>query len=179
MKLDVAPFGGAFSRTGDARISSRVGIGKLFGRVRVRWVQYNEWYSSPILSADLARGACLCAHLCAEGLYLIDNEALHALDRVFFLKAEVERLHKYVGPPQTTAMERQTYGGADGLVRGIVPHGKVRMVQCLLTRDALRGVEVEELAEQIDREGICAREERLEGHTRLNRQRTDVILGLW
>lgn len=49
--------------------------------------------------------------------------------------------------PQATAMERQAYGGADGLVRGIVPHGKVRMVQCLLTRDALRGIEVEELAE--------------------------------
>ena len=71
-----------------------------------------------------------------------------------------------------------THRRAHGLVGGVVPDLEVRVLERLLAGDALRGVEVEELAEQIDREGICAREERLEGHTRLNWQRTDVILGL-
>ena len=39
-----------------------------------------------------------------------------------------------------------THSRADRLVRGIVPHCKVGMVECLLTCNALRGVKVEELA---------------------------------
>lgn len=52
------------------------------------------------------------------------------------------------------------------------------MVERLLAGDALRRVEVEQLLEEIDGEGVGTREERGEGHARLDGQRADVILCL-
>lgn len=72
-------------------------------------------------------------------------------------------------PPQPAAKVEGTHGRADGLVRRVVPHGEVRVVERLLAGDALCGVEVEQLAEQVDRERVRAREERLESDARLDR----------
>ena len=52
------------------------------------------------------------------------------------------------------------------------------MIEGLLASDALGGVEVEKLAEQINREWVRAGEERLERHAWLNGERPDVILSL-
>ena len=71
---------------------------------------------------------------------------------------------------QVWQLSKETHSWADRLICWIVPHRQVGVVERLLTRDALCGVEVKQLAQQVDREGICAREERLEGHTRLDRQ---------
>lgn len=49
---------------------------------------------------------------------------------------------------------------ANWFVTRVVPNGKVRMVECLLTADALRGVESEHLREQVDREWISVRVQR-------------------
>lgn len=73
---------------------------------------------------------------------------------------------------------RDTYRRANGLIGGIVPHSQVRVVQGLFACDALRRIEVEKLLEQVDGKRVRAREQRRERDTRLDRQRTDVVLSL-
>ena len=72
----------------------------------------------------------------------------------------------------------RAYRRADRLVSRVVPDSEVRVIERLLAGDTLRRVEVEQLLEQIDREGIGTREERGEGHARLDGQRADVVLRL-
>lgn len=46
----------------------------------------------PVLSTDLPCSAGLGAHFSTEGVDLIDDKPLHALDGIFFLETKVERL---------------------------------------------------------------------------------------
>ena len=71
-----------------------------------------------------------------------------------------------------------THSRADRLVRGVVPDSEVRVVERLLAGDALRGVEVEHLREQVERERVGLREELLERHAGLDGERANVVLGL-
>lgn len=71
-----------------------------------------------------------------------------------------------------------TYRGTDGLISRVVPHGEIRMVQSLFTCDTLGRIEVKQLRQQIDSERVGSREQLWEGHPRLDRERTNVILGL-
>jgi hypothetical protein len=57
-----------------------------------------------------------------------------------------------------------------------VPYSKIRVFQCLLARYSLRGVKVEELAQKVERKRICAGEEGRKGYTRLDGQRSNVVL---
>lgn len=93
VKPEVAPFGGASSNTGDARISSREGIGRLSAHRSVK-TRIVNWCGKdvPVLAPDLACCAGLSAHLCAKGVNLFDDEPLHALNRVFLLKPEIKCL---------------------------------------------------------------------------------------
>ena len=52
------------------------------------------------------------------------------------------------------------------------------MLQSLVARDTLRGVEVEHLGEQVERERVGLREELLERHAGLDGERANVVLGL-
>ena len=71
-------------------MSSRDGIGRL---AHVSQRQRRRRASdAPVLAADLPARAGLLADLCAEALDLVDDEALHALDRVLVFEAKVERL---------------------------------------------------------------------------------------
>lgn len=64
------------------------------------------------------------------------------------------------------------------LIRGVVPNLKVGVSQRLFAADSLGGVKAQHLREQIDRKGVGVREKCGEWNPRLNRQGTDVILGL-
>ena len=119
-----------------------------------------------------------------KGLHFFNNEALHALDAVFIFESEVERLVRHTVRALAVCIciydmeETSTNRGADGLVRGVVPDVEVRVLKGLLAGDTLCGVEVEQLAQEVDGKRVCTREERLEGHARLDGQRADVVLGL-
>ena len=54
----------------------------------------------------------------------------------------------------------------------------VTVVQRLLAGDTLRGVEVEHLGEQVERERVGLREELLERHAGLDGEGANVVLGL-
>lgn len=71
-----------------------------------------------------------------------------------------------------------THSWADGLVRRIMPDGKVRVLQRLIAGDALRRIKVEHLGEQIECERVRVREHLREWHPRPDGQRTDVVLCL-
>ena len=73
---------------------------------------------------------------------------------------------------------RMTHGLADGLVRRVMPDSKVRVLQRLFACDALRGVKVEHLGEQIERERVRVREHLRERHPWPDGQRTNVVLCL-
>jgi hypothetical protein len=109
------------------------------------------------------------AHLRAEALDLVDNEAFHALNGVFVLKAEVEGLDELVSVNQNRWVGDKTHGGAHRLVGRVVPDLEVRVVQRLLAGNAFRGIKVEQLREEVDCERVCAREERRERHTGFDR----------
>ena len=59
-----------------------------------------------------------------------------------------------------------------------MPRLEVGMVQGLLAADTLRRVEAEHFGEQINGEWVGVWIERGERDTRLDRQRTDIVLGL-
>ena len=59
-----------------------------------------------------------------------------------------------------------THSWADGLVRRVMPDGKIWMLQRLLTGEALRRIKVEHLGEQIERERVRVREHLRERHSR-------------
>ena len=71
-----------------------------------------------------------------------------------------------------------TYIRADGLVRRVVPDSEILVLQCLIAGDASRGIKVEHLGEQIERERVRMREQLRERHTGPDGQRTDVVLRL-
>ena len=48
--------------------------------------------NSPVLSTDLACRSCLRTYFFSEGVHFLDNQLLHALDRVFLFKRKVEFL---------------------------------------------------------------------------------------
>ena len=73
---------------------------------------------------------------------------------------------------------RMTHGLADGLVRRVMPDSKVRVLQRLIAGDALRGVKVEHLGEQIERQRVRVREHLRERHPWPDGQRTDIVLCL-
>ena len=60
-----------------------------------------------------------------------------------------------------------------------VPDGEIRVGEGVFTRDALLGVEREELAEQVQSQRVRGREELHEGHSRLVGKGADVVLRLW
>lgn len=128
-------------------------------------------FHRPVLPTDLTSCPCLCPDLGAEGVNLLDDETLHALNGVLLFEAEIERLRE---SRVSTAIEilhspmNNAHGCTDGLVSGVVPDGEVWVVQRLFARDALGGVEVEELGEEVDSERVGTREEGLEGHARLD-----------
>lgn len=72
----------------------------------------------------------------------------------------------------------QTYSLADRLVVGIMPNTEVGMVECFLAGDPLRGIKGQQLGQEIDREWVGVRIQSREGDSRLDGQRSDVILGL-
>ena len=79
-------------------ISSRDGIGRLGGRARcenkigTKGGEQPDDGNAPVLSTDLSRCSCLCAYLCSERTHFFDDQLLHAADRVFLFKREVEFL---------------------------------------------------------------------------------------
>ena len=104
--------------------------------------------------------ARLTANLRAEQCNLIDDQLLHTLARLLRFETEVE------------------LGRAGWLVGGVVPNGEVRVLKRLLAGDALRGVEVEHLGEEVEGERVGLREELLEGDAGFDGKRADVVLGL-
>ena len=57
---------------------------------------------------------------------------------------------------------------ADGLISGIVPDGKVGVIQGLLAGDPLGGIKVEKLRKEVNCQWVCAGEEGLEGNSWLD-----------
>jgi hypothetical protein len=90
---------------------------------------------------------------------LLNDQLLHALDRVLVFEAEVE------------------LGGANRFIRRVVPDLKVGMVQGLLTSNSLRGIEVEHPGQEIDRERVGMGDKGGERDSRFDGERTDVLLG--
>lgn len=64
----------------------------------------------------------------------------------------------------------------DRLIVGVMPNLKVRMLECIFAADPLCGVKAKHLAKQVDRQGIGVGIERTERNTRLDRERTNVVL---
>lgn len=75
-------------------------------------------------------------------------------------------------------VDPETYRSTDGLVSGIMPDGKIRVVQGLFTSDTLRGIEVKELGQQVDGQGVGTGEELGERNPSFDGEGTDVILSL-
>jgi len=92
-------------------------------------------------------------------VYLVNDQLLHAFDRVLVLEAEVE------------------LGGASWFIGRIMPDLKVGMVQGLLTSNSLRRIEVEHPGQEIDRERVGMGYKGGERNSRFDWERTDVLLG--
>ena len=57
-------------------------------------------------------------------------------------------------------VDPETYRSTDGLVSGIMPDGKIRVVQGLFTGDTLSRIEIEELLQEVNGQGVGTREQR-------------------
>ena len=106
----------------------------------------------------LHMGPGLDAHELTKALYLVQNHLLHLANLIDDLEVEVEG------------------GWADGLVGRVVPDVQVAVLEGLLDRDALRGVEGEHFIEQVERVRVRVAEQGLEGDFLHVRQVADVLL---
>lgn len=75
---------------------------------------------------------------------------------------------------QRVGRERTQYGSGR-LVLGVVVGLEIRVRECLLDRDALLRVEGEAALEEVDRERVRVRVERLQRSSLLERQRAEVV----
>lgn len=74
--------------------------------------------------------------------------------------------------------EANTHRGTDRFISRIMPDSKVRVIQRLFASDAFRRIEVQQLCQEINRQGVGTGEEGLEGDPRLDREGSNVILSL-
>lgn len=115
---------------------------------------------SDALESNLAR-LSLIPHFIPKVGNFVHDQLAHAFRVVHAFKAKVELLRAY------------------GFIGGIVPHREVWVLQRLSARDALRRIECQETAEQVECEGVCIGEELLERHWRLVWQRRNILLSTW
>ena len=115
-------------------------------------------------------------------VHFLNDELLHAFDRVLLFKEKVEFLTRVGRSPVSLllANEKRQFSHiwADRFIRRIVPDGEVRMLQCLFTGDSLRGIKVQHLGEQIESEWVRVWKQLRERHPWPDGQGTDVILCL-
>jgi len=90
---------------------------------------------------------------------LLNNQLLHAFDRVFVFKAKVELV------------------GANWFICGVVPDLEVGVIQGLFASDSFRRIEVKHPGQEIDREGVGMGDEGRERNAGLDGERADILLG--
>lgn len=103
VKPEVAPW---LSTIGELRISSREGIGKLGSAEWLTVETHTDGKpkrSSPVLATDLAGSASMRPNLGPERVNLLNDQLLHAFDRVLVFETEIK------------------LGGAYRFIRGVVP----------------------------------------------------------
>ena len=89
---------------------------------------------------------------------LLNNQLLHAFDRVFVFKAEVE------------------LGGTNRFVCGVVPDLEVGVVQGLFASDPFRRIKVKHPGQEINRERVGMGDEGRERNAGLDGERADILL---
>ena len=89
----------------------------------------------------------------------INNQLLHAFDRVLVFETEVE------------------LGGANRFICGVVPDLEIGVVQGLFASDSFRRIEVEHPGQEVDREGVGVGDKGREGNAGLDGERADILLG--
>jgi len=89
----------------------------------------------------------------------LNNQFLHAFDRVLVFKAEVE------------------LGGTNWFICRVVPDLEVGMVQGLFTSNPFRRIEVKHPGQEVDRERVGMGDEGGKRNPRFDWKRSDILLG--